>query len=494
MIQYINRILKNLYYCLLRTPIWVIITFFFLIILFCACFTVPKFNDGLAHLIIAKRWFILDHRPIQSDFPNISITVFEPPMWAYIVKQVSIFLGGFNYLFAQLFQSIYYIAVLVLTYLYAIELSKSRRAGKLAVIFLASMPILSVTTILTFYDPLCCFWVLLAFFLLRKKYFLLATLSAAGIYYSKITGILILPAFFLSLSVLIYLKNEKKILKTSMRISLYALMFLVLISYDIYFRLDILLRLFNTPPGTASAPSSKVKIVFLNIASSLPIPDFLQWTGIAVLFLLLVFLIQLALKSKKVLSCLVKKFWIELILIISYTIICIVFHCVTIRYFAIITPIIIVVICANLNYRKIRSILAILIIGSIFQFLLSSLYTYKRGQMDKSTSETLTYLKSIPSKDKIFWQETMLGYYYLDRPVFYNNKYLMDVILDDLNALQKDGISEIVITKRFTYEYEGAYYYNGLPSYVVKNLSKNKSLTKILDNDQYYVYKILGGT
>ncbi len=469
---------------LLKIPIWYFIIFFTLAVLLCGITTEPRFNDGIFHLSVARHWFDSGCRPISIKNTIGISPVGESPLWYWIVQFSCHIYGKFHYYAAQTIQSICYFGILWLTYLLARHHTQNITKAKIAVIIVASAPIMSVPTVLCYVDILCCLFAVLAYYLLSKKKFYLAIFAAAGIWYSKRTGTLILIPLLSSWALIVYIENQKKLLNTAFTWLYGGGLFIALMAWDIYFRLtklnissDFLMYLDK---------NKHARVIYHSpAATSIQIPDWLQWLGIPALILLIFFTIILLQKKSRFLQKNIPYLYLLIIFTILFFIMAPAY---TLRYYGIIFPLVIIMVISQLKIKRpIKRIFFLIIIaGAFLQFLLTIMYIYRTRQTGPDSQEVFNTLKEVSGNKSIIWYEKEYGTHYLQRTIYWN-KYLPKLLDNSLNPA-KDNIGALVITKRYIYKYKGTYYDRGLPCKVIENLSNNQLLSKVVDNNSYQVY------
>ena len=484
---YLRKIIKSYYIFITRTPAWALILFFSLSVALCGILTTPRFNDGLIHLSVAKEWFSLGHRPVTIQYAETLKGMGECPLWYWSVQGICQITGKFHYIAAQIFQAFCYACMLITVYFFARRHCRNIFKAKTALIVCATLPMITVTTVLCFLDVLCAFFVTLSFYLLYKKKFLLAAISAAGIWYSKRSGFTVLPAFFIAWGIAILLENKRKLLNIFKEAIIGILAFTTLVSWDIWFRIKNL----NIANDFLLTYEKDMNIQHSPSASPLKLFDWMQWTGGTIPFLF-VFFLAVLIGRKTDIKKFLRDSWQQIILFVIFSIFFLSFSpAYTIRYYAIISPAIIVVLLSSLPVKRLQALWLVLVTGALLQFALITFYIYHNRQVSSEAKAVLSYLEKQPAKAKIIWYEKEFGYYSLGRNIYWQ-KYFRDLLKNNIDKLLKGNVKNIVVTKRFSYKYDGKFYDRGLPYFAIKKLSQDKRFNKVIDNKMYSVYTLSG--
>lgn len=262
--------------------------------------------------------------------------------------------------------------------------------------------------------------------------------------------------------------------------------FAALVSWDIWFRVKYL----NIADSLLLTLKKDIIIKHSPSASSIKLFDWMQWTGGTIPFLLALFLLALII-GKTDLKKIIKQNWTYILLLITFSALFLAFSpAYTVRYYTIICPIIIIMFMSLLPTKRMQIFWLILITGALMQFALIISYIYHNRQISPEAKAVLSYLSSQPKKEKIVWFEKEFGHYSLGRQIYWNT-YLQEILNSNINSLFKENVKIIVITKRFSYKYDGNFYDRGLPYFIIEKLSSDNRLKKVIDNKMYSVYRII---
>lgn len=488
-------LVKKYSMCLLKLDWRYLLAFFSFSTLAVGMLTTPRFQDGLFHLEVAREWFNTASRPeVVFNLPMA-----EAPLWYFLVQLMCHAFGGFTYLSAQLLQSLLYAGILIFTYKITYFQTKSGFVAKCALIFAGSIPMLSVTTVLCFIDIICAFFVILSIWLLINEKFLFALLACVGVWYSKRTGIPELFGFFLLFSFCVFHNNKKSYIKTFLELAKYGILFLLLIFPDLLYRITNfnIVSSFAINCKTQSVVDSSTKLIHsANSAQSIPLGDSLLWTGgiFFILILLLPFGIYL-LNKKPFLKAWFYKNYILIFIFVLTVASFLLFSLgrVTIRYWSIVIALPIISITGLLAKTKLRSLIIILTLIALVQHCCVMAYICNKRRIGHSELQVFRELRNVPEDQKIVWYEQNFGRYYLRREIYWI-EYLRIFLQSEFNSdIIKDNIGAIVVPKRYLYHFQGIYYDRGLPYSLLEKIKKSSNYKLVLENEEYYVFKLQTG-
>ncbi|MDD5699565.1 MAG: hypothetical protein PHH77_13205 [Victivallaceae bacterium] len=471
------------------------LAFFFFSILLTGIFTVPRFNDGIFHLAVAREWFNTGSRPLTVW----ELPVAEEPLWYFLVKMLCSATGSFSYRHAQVLQSLLYAGILIFTYKTSRFQTQSDFAAKCALIFAGSIPMLSVTSVLCFIDVLCAFFVILAIWFLINRKFFWAVLAGAGVWYAKRTGLPETLVFFLIFSIYLFQTGNKERWKTFSALAGYGLLFLALIVPDLIFRISE----FSLESSYAITFSTK-KVLFPAIAiihsasaaRGICLNDSLLWLGgaVPVLILLLPVGIRLFCRRHRF-SVWFLKNYVPISVFILTVALFMPFSLgrVTIRYWAIVISPAIIGITAILCRTGLRPLVAILAVGALAQHCCVIAYLYDKRQTGISERQVLGQLREVAADKKIIWYETHFARYHLGRKIYWR-ECLRELLRSGFSPETDNGdIGAIVVAKRYLYPFRGVYYDRGFPCALLERLKKNNKFKLVLENSEYYVFTAVDG-
>ncbi|MHB9139646.1 MAG: hypothetical protein ACYC4Q_09610 [Victivallaceae bacterium] len=513
-----RKLFANYYLLLKKTHIAVLILLLSAPVLLTGIFTSPRFNDGVWHLKLVRAWCEEGGRPLKlTSKNNFGIFPEESPLWYFITSKLCSATGGYDYRTVQVFQAVLTGILLWLVFILAQMLCGSFRA-KTAVLLTGITPILPVCAILCYIDLLCGCLILLTIILLYKKQFLWTAVTAAGMWYAKRTGMLLIPLYFLILTYLCAMQYKKRIVRAVLTVAGCLLIFLALICWDVEFRgkhfgsddmiinnlakiaaaAGINVQLKAPPPLPAewfeikfnSNPIDGLQLVANNRpAADIPLPNFLQWFGFGIPLLLLLALAQLA-GPRKYLLAFLRKHWILLLMGGFFFLMWFLFARRYGRYLIIVFPLLVIMLCGFCNFRKAKTVFCIVIAIALVQYVAAISYTLKSRQLDSTgTAEVLDYLKKQPISEKVFWEEWEMASYYIPginatwtHEIFCNN-----AILQNMYA---NRISTVVVAKRFNYGDKNRIYDKGWPLDRLKSFEELPDVEKKIENRQYIVFKL----
>ena len=165
-------------------------------------------GDELYHYRFAKNFELQHKRPtvdiLYKDAPPSEIVrlpdhliYYGDMLWHGTLSQIWRVCGRISPTVAQLYQSLYYILLVILTYLLARELY-GKEAGLYAAILVGTVPMVAVFSILLYTDvPGTMFCVLCVLLLVKKRYFW-AGIALGLMYLCKRNGLLFFPVILLA--------------------------------------------------------------------------------------------------------------------------------------------------------------------------------------------------------------------------------------------------------------------------------------------------------
>lgn len=514
-----RKLYANYYLLLKKTHIAVLILLLCTPVLLTGIFTSPRFNDGVWHLKLVRAWCEDGGRPLKlASKNNFSIFPEESPLWYLLTSKLCNSTGGYNYRTVQVFQAILYGILLWLIFILAKMLCGSFKA-KTALLLTGITPILPVCAILCYIDLLCGCFILLTIILLYKKQFLWTAVTVAGMWYSKRTGMVLIPLYFLILSALCAMQYKKRIAMAVLTVAGCLLIFSALISWDIEFRskyfgnddmiINNLAKIaaiagINIPQQSQPRlqpldefeikvqPEHDATIQFVannRPAADIPLPNFLQWFGFGIPLMILLALSQLR-KTRQELLTFWRKYWILLLMGSFFFLMWFLFARRYGRYLIIVFPLLLIMLSGFCNFRTAKTVFCIIMAIAFIQYAAALSYTLKSRQLDSTgTSEVLDYLKKQPLSERVFWEEWELASYYIPgiNVSWSHEIFPGDVILQNMYA---NHITTVVVAKRFNYASKDRIYDKGWPLDKLKLFAGLPEVEKKIDNQQYIVYKL----
>jgi hypothetical protein len=520
-----RKLYANYYLLLKKTHIAVLILLLATPVLLAGILTSPRFNDGVWHLKLARAWCECGGRPLElASKNNFAIWPEESPLWYFLTSSLCKLTGGYDYRTIQVFQAALAGILLWLVFVLARMLCGSFKA-KTAVLLTGITPIFPVCAILCYIDLLCACFILLAIILLYKKQYLWAALAAAGMWYSKRTGITLIPICFLILTAQCAMQYKKNIARIALTVAGCLLIFLALTGWDVWFRVknfggdDMIVRnlaqiaamagvkaRLKAPPPPPPGEGFEIKVkanpaagipepsgfeyaANNRPASDIPLPNLLQWFGFGIPLLMLLALSRLH-GTRECLSGLWRKYWILLLMGGVFFLLWLLFARRYGRYLIIVFPALVIMFSGLCDFRHAKTVFCLIIAIALIQYAAAIGYTLQNRQLDSTgTAETLNYLKQQPRAERVFWEEWELASYYIPgvnatwtHEVFSNN-----AIVQNMHA---NHIATVVVAKRFNYKYEGKIYDKGWPLDRLKFFEQSPEIGKVFENQQYIVYKL----
>lgn len=483
-----------------------------------------RFNDGVWHLKCVRAWCELGGRPIQiASKNNFSIYHEESPLWYFINFVACIITGGYSYYTVQIIQTLLFAIILFLVYI----LTKTFASGyhaKLAVLLAGMTPILPVCAVLTFIDLLCAVIILLAVLLLVKRQFWWCALTLAGLWYSKRTGMVLIPLFFIMLTVICFVEYRSKKLRALLTVLGCGVIIIALVFPDIIFRAekfgsdDMIVRELakisniagyhvNLHPPPLSPPSDGVVIKYVNEkdvaipelvnyyyaasnrpAALIPLPNFIQWFGFAVPLLFILMLWQL-IQSRFCRHELWRRYNVLAIPLLVFFLLWFMFARRYGRYLVVIFPIATVLLSLTCNFRRCRWLFCVVSVIVLVQYLSMVTFVAKTAPLDSNIIQVISYLKAQPVSGKIFWEEWELASYYIPGTdaTWTHEIFSSNAIVKNLLA---NNIKTVVVAKRFNYNFSGAIYDKGWPYHILAAFERTSGVDKVVDNPQYSIYRL----
>jgi hypothetical protein len=469
-------------------------------------------------LKLVRAWCEDGGRPLTlASKNNFSISPEESPLWYFLASKLCNATGGYNYRTVQVFQAALTGIMLWLVFILARMLCGSFKA-KTAVLLTGITPILPVCAILCYIDLLCGCIILLTIILLYKRQFLWTAVTAAGMWYSKRTGMVLIPLYFLILTLLCAMQYKKRITRAVLTVAGCLLIFLALISWDIGFRskyfgnddmitnnltkiaasagINIALQSLPRQPEEwfqikfKTNPAASMQFTANNRpAADIPLPNFLQWFGFGIPLMILLALSQLH-KTRQGLLTFWRKHWILLLMGSFFFLMWLLFARRYGRYLIIVFPLLVIALSGFCDFRKAKTVFCVIIAIAFIQYAAALSYTLKNRQLDSTgTTEVLDYLKKQPLSERVFWDEWELASYYIPgiNATWAHEIFSNDAIVQNMYA---NRISTVVVAKRFNYANKDRIYDKGWPLDKLNFVAGLPEVEKKIENRQYIVFKL----
>lgn len=486
----------------------------------------PRFNDGVWHLKCVRAWCEQGTRPIQvASKNNFNIYHEESPLWYGINMTVCQLTGGYSYYTVQCVQTLFFALILWLVYLLTKHFAGSYRA-KYAVLLVGMTPILPVCAVLTFIDLLCAAIILLIILLLIKKQFWWCALAMAGLWYSKRTGMILLPPFFLLFAADCLMHYRHKIIYAVLTISGSLLLISLLIIPDLQFRaakfgsddmvvrelvklstkIGVQIKLHNPPPppqndGVVIKYKNDKNSVIPEItnyyyaasnrpAAVIPLPNFLQWFGFALPLLTALLFWQLC-SSRLCRHELWRRYMVLGLPAVLFFLLWLIFARRYGRYLVVIFPVFAVILSALCRFNRKSVLFCIIAAVVLIQYCAVIVFMAKTVPLDADVAQVLSYLKQQRSspQSKIFWEEWEMASYYIPgtdatftHEIFSSNAIVSNLLHNNINT--------VIVAKRFNYNFTGAINEKGWPRHILEAFEKSPGVSRVLDNPQYSVYQL----
>lgn len=488
----------------------------------------PSLGDEVYHYRFAKNFYWQGKRPVVDILYQNSIApeivYYNDIFWHAILAQIWKVIGRISFTAAQIYQSFYYILLIVFTYLLGKELY-NKETGLFAALIVATVPMIAVFSILFYTDvPVTVFSVLCVLLLVKKKHFW-AGIALGLMYLCKRNALLFAPAI-LFINFYQSKVTPKIIFKNTVFLIIGAA---IIISPDLYWR-EVNLKGF--PPNRYTSikviynylidplkedlaekeeevkkknimpPVATIEVGDMKTFTNMLSKDFgfvkyfkralwLSYFGLAILLGSLFYFICRRYQKKDVIL------WS---LVGTYLLFYFYFLRLSneIRYMLPIIPFLSILVAIPLATTKKRLFKNTIIFICLAQFLMATVYLGTKRQVPQQIEDGFTFVRENTSQDaKLFYVEHIA----LDRtnrkiqlsppgdPILKQMFWSPDTV-EVLGAINQMGLDYIMVKKSRIYDDSSHSYFYGYPKSFAEKLPKFSFLKLIFENKEISIWKV----
>lgn len=454
-------------------------------------------GDEVHHFRLARNILFLRGRPIYDPLygdPYLKMPgamfYFDTPLWHTLLAVIWGVIGQVSFAAAQVYQTIYFILLLIFTYLLGSKLY-GENEGLYSALITATIPMIPAFSVLFYLDVPTAVFVALCCLLILDKQFLWAGIAVGLGYFVKRNLIFFFPSF-----IFLFFLNSKKIgfRETIKTVFVFAVPAILLILPDLWFRYVHFHSLFFTK-DTLIGPHAEILYQnphFVNyINSSVFNPtDIIKYFGIAVPSLMLFYLLRRSYNFKDLFL------WIP---IVNYLIVfaAIFKKGLDIRYLLPTVPLFAILSSRAFVCLKNRRLKILLLSVCIAQFFGAAFYVYVNRRVPNEVKEGFRYITNYTPKDTfIMYPEDNITEYtgrkmqwgrfqYLPYLFWQANEKEAKNILLNINKVEY-----IVVKKTRIYDDTKIHHKGGYPESFVEKIPKFSFLRLIFDNKGVSVWKV----
>lgn len=487
-----------------------------------------RYHDEAAHLLFAKDWYELGKRPLYSKFldgppqDNYRRFYVESPLWQFGLVNMWKLCGDSFKSIAQVYQAIFYLLLLLSTYLVAKEFYNSEKIAIYSVLLIATMPLFIVLGIMFFIDILFAALITFCFyFLLKKKYLSLGCVYSL-LLFSKRNAIFFLPVFvfLILIPVVSGEKGKTTFLKRLKNLGVFIFVVVVIITPEFSYRYKNFNGIFfNEDQGKVFAiaknmialnveklfsfkspkePASYERPVFIRNKFNLPgrFTKPLNWLKYIGITMFLLLYLNKSLNKKTIITIIIPMFAYLLLYLIACD------GMYSFRHLSPVLPLFSILLANSLATIKNEKITKIFLVLLCLQFISASIYISSQRRIDSDMSDTFNYIKTqIPRTPvhKILTPDDRIIPYYTNRlatwPIDYPKEETINLLFGGseksaLKILKTHNITYILIDKSRIYDDSKVKHFSGYPKSFVDKISSYDSLEKVFENRDVCIWKV----
>lgn len=490
-----------------------------LLIIFSLC-SKPFLGDEIYHLRFAKDAYNSNSRPVfDSQYGTLkmpTILYTSPPLWNLLLALLWKITGGISTFVAQFYQVIFYVIIILFTYLIAEELYSEKEA-KISSLLVATVPMILSFSIILYTDIPAVALSLVGIFFIIKKKFLPAGLFWSFALLTKNNSAFFIPAI---ISLLFFATDNKIIAK--LKNALLTFMPLCILYYmDFWWRSNAFSNasigviqgisplklshetgIFGTWKAIISnlwfsRISPKTFLDKLNPAEYLNshllnIKDLFMYLGIVLLILAILYILRKKYEKKDMyVGVFIISYLISTFVVIGWN--------TDIRYFMPIVPLLCILFSKSISDINNTWIKRLLICACIFQFIVTVSYVSYKRNITPQIEGAFNFIKNnTPVNSLLLYPEPNIQEYAKRKVIWSNFKpstSLRNVFWpEDINTIRdtisSNNIDYIVIKKTRCYNDVEVKHIGGYPDSFVKKLPDYKFVKLIFDNKEIAVWKI----
>ena len=493
----------------------ILVAIFSAIVLFAGLVSELCVGDEVYHYRFAKLIYQTGQCPpvdtlYEIDDP-LAIPLNSEILWPSILSKVWQLSGGVSSVTAQLYQTVFYIILLCVTYLLAKDIYGEREA-LYSLIMLAATPMILAFSILFYLDIPATALILLCIFWVHRKRYVFAGVALGITYLTKR-----LPLFFVPGLLFLIFCDNKSIKEKAKKIGYFLIPAVLVMLPDLYRRENLFSGVPTVIAGSGRDASTLQNIAqeigrvpgikdifrmifgsvkahdeisistFLNAFLLNPL-DIVRYLGIVLPVFLILYFVMRKRERKD------RYFWV---LIASYMVGYLwIFGASDIRYVLPIVPLI--AILASKVFVSANRILRVILLLLLFiQSVAALFYVTERRQITPEIREGFSYIgENIPPDALVMYPEyTLLEY--TDRKMAWNRLSGFQRILwpEDEEELQHNmslnRLNWIAVKKSRIYDDSRRRHYGGYPKSFIEQLERSSFLEMVFENDEFAIWKVV---
>ena len=470
-------------------------------------------GDESYHYRFAKDFYNLGKRPV---FDSVYGTGEPPgyfyssePLWPFILSKIWKTVGKISFPIAQAYHSMYFLFLLVFTYLAAKTLYSEKEAFY-SLILLAACPVVLAFGIIFYLDIPVTMFCVLAFLLILKGRYFWAGISLGLTYLTKRNGLFILPGIFL----IILLLPKSRLIEKMKNLSILSFAMAILIIPDLAWRefsyrnynlehtatseqtLEVFAasgitdRIISPPTQLANTWKGSLTHRSLDTPQFLSPLDLLKYLGLSLLLLIGLYFIQRKYRKTDLFLWLpLGSFFLLFIYFLG--------PFADVRYILPTIPFL-VILSSKTFFSFRRDSLRILLLGVCIAQLFSTLaYVNIKRHIPADTKAAFDFIKKDTPRDANVFYPGQILLEATDRKVIWSrfglqiNKLFWPGDADEFkNAIRTMKLDYIVIDQKRIYDDTNIHHLGGYPKSFVEKLPTRKFLKLVFENSSIKIFKV----
>lgn len=481
----------------------ILIICFSLLILIAGLTSTPSLGDEIYHFRFAKDAYNSNSRPaFDSQYETLempTVLYTSPPFWNLLLAILWKITGGISFFVAQLYQVIFYVIVIIITYSIGGELYSEKEA-KISSLLVAAVPMIVSFSILLYTDISASALSLVGLLLTLKKKFLIAGLIWGLALLTKNNAGFFIPAVI----ILIFFAMDCKIITKLKDAFLMFLPISILLFIDFKWRADAFSNvsigaISNVATGTISMVVSRVTLNMTNFETKeylcshlLNFKDLLMYFGVALIVLAIFYLLRKRYEKKDMyLGVFIISYVISTFVVIGWN--------TDIRYYMPIVPLLCILFSKSITDINNTWMKRLLICACIFQFMVTVSYVSYKRSITPQIEEAFNFIKNnTPVNSLLLYPEPNIQEYAQRKVIWSNfkqstrpgNIFWPKDISKIKDAISLNNIAYIVIKKTRCYDDADVHHIGGYPISFVQKLPEYEFVKLIFDNKEIAIWEI----
>jgi len=454
-------------------------------------------GDEVYHFRFAQDIFLSGHRPFYdllygnpyTGAPG-SLLYLSAPLWNILLALFWKLTGGVNQWSAQLFQTLYYCALLLIIILSGKKLYGTEKIGDAGGLIVGTVPMVVSFSILFYTDvPALSLEMLTFFFLLQRKYIYSGIFLGLAVMTKLYNYFLIPTALFM-----IFWEEEVSWKRWLVNVLKVIIPTVLIILPDLYYRYQHFGGFFFIPDPIIGPQQETLYFnppltqAFANSSILRPI-NLIQYFGITVPFLMIIYWFKKGYERRDIVL------WVPIIIYgIGYTIF---FRkSLDIRYLFPIIPFIVILAGKTFSMVSYRWVKTAIIFLCFLQIGGTAFYVWKERQVPRSIQEGFDFIKkNLSSQAIILYPEENITYWTGRRMQWGRMKYLPYLFWsanpeEMREILEINAVDYILIKKSRIYDDQRVRHKGGYPRSFVEKLPQISFLRIIFENEDLALWEI----